>query len=47
MCWGGIVENERYAWNATAMANGMSKVDEYTDEENELTVVYAIKKGDK
>ena len=32
---------------ATAMANGMSKVDEYTDEENELTVVYAIKKGDK
>ena len=29
---------------ATAMANGMSKVDEYTDEENELTVVYAIKK---
>lgn len=32
---------------ATAIANGMSKVDEYTDEENELTVVYAIKKGDK
>lgn len=32
---------------ATAMANGMSKVDEYTDKENELTVVYAIKKGDK
>lgn len=32
---------------ATAVANGMSKVDEYTDEENELTVVYAIKKGDK
>lgn len=32
---------------ATALANGMSKVDEYTDEENELTVVYAIKKGDK
>lgn len=29
---------------ATAMANEMSKVDEYTDEENELTVVYAIKK---
>lgn len=35
------------AFIATAMANGMSKVDEYTDEENELTVVYAIKKGDK
>ena len=32
---------------ATALANGMSKVDEYKDEENELTVVYAIKKGDK
>ena len=32
---------------ATAMANGMSKVDEYKDEENEITVVYAIKKGDK
>lgn len=32
---------------ATAMANGMSKVDEYTDEEHELTVVYAIKKEDK
>ena len=32
---------------ATAMANGMSKVDEYKDEENEITVVYAIRKGDK
>ena len=32
---------------ATAMANGMSKVDEYTDEENEIMVVYAIRKGDK
>ncbi len=31
---------------ATAMANGMSKVDEYIDEENEPTVVYAIKKGE-
>lgn len=30
------------ASSATAMANGMRKVDEFTDEENETTVVYAI-----
>ncbi|MBQ9886519.1 MAG: GNAT family N-acetyltransferase [Lachnospiraceae bacterium] len=30
------------ASSATAVANGMSKVDEFIDEENALTVVYAI-----
>jgi len=30
------------ASSATAMANGMRKVDEFADEENETTVVYAI-----
>lgn len=32
--------------SATAMANGMRKVDEFTDEENEVTVVYAIIRGE-
>lgn len=32
--------------SATAMANGMRKVDEFTDEENEVTVVYAITRGE-
>lgn len=27
---------------ATAMANGMSRVDEFTDNEDSITVVYAI-----
>ena len=32
---------------ATAMANGMRKVDEFTDEENEITVVYAISREEQ
>ena len=31
---------------ATAMANGMRRVDEFTDAENEATVVYAIKRDE-
>lgn len=31
---------------ATAMANGMRKVDDFADEENETTVVYAIARGE-
>lgn len=41
------MKKENVASIATALANGMSKVDEYKDEENEITVVYAIRKGDK
>ena len=31
---------------ATAMENGMRKVDEFKDEENEVTVVYTITRGE-
>ena len=34
------------ASSATAMANGMRRVDEFTDAENEATVVYAIKRDE-
>lgn len=30
------------ASSATAIANGMRKVDEFVDDENEITVTYAI-----
>jgi len=36
------MKKSNVASSATAMANGMCKVDEFTDEENEATVVYAI-----
>lgn len=32
---------------ATAMANGMRKIDEFIDEENEKTVVYAITRAER
>lgn len=34
------------ASSATAMANGMHKVDEFADEENDVTVVYAVTRGE-
>ena len=34
------------ASSATAIANGMCKVDEFFDDENEKTVVYAITRND-
>lgn len=36
------MKKSNVASSATAMANGMHKVDEFTDEENDVTVVYAI-----
>ena len=36
------MKKDNAASSAVAAANGMTKTDEYTDDENELTAVYAI-----
>ena len=40
------MKEKNIASSATAIANGMCKVDEFFDDENEKTVVYAITRND-
>ena len=40
------MKKSNVASSATAIANGMRKVDEFIDDENEITVTYAITRNE-
>ena len=39
------MKKENAASSAVALSNGMSLIEEFTDDENELSVVYGITRG--